>query len=190
MPAASTIGSLALGLAGSVIQIGTAIQAADQARKMKVYSDKYAMASNQFQDAYSKYMGDKGLNKATSYAQKTALQNAKESALASSTGASSQAMSSARRAGLTSAQAAALGSGAGVSQYANQFGSAYNNLYSQGLANALNQYQSTANLAQTNLKTAQQEGQNEYERAKGKVDTTAALGSATASTVAGLGSAL
>lgn len=182
--------ALALAAVGSAIQIGTALKAGQQAQQMKVYSDKYKQASTQFQDAYNKYMGQTGLSKATDYAQKTALQNAKESALASSTGASSQAMSSARRAGLTSAQAAALGSGAGVSQYANQFGSAYNNLYSQGLANALNQYQSTANLAQTNLKTAQQEGQAEYERAKGKVDTTAALGSAMGSTVSGLGTAI
>jgi len=148
-------------------------------------TQRYAEASRQYQDAYKKYMGNAGLQSAADYAQKSALENAQVSALASSQDAGRQAQIQARNAGLTKAQSAMLGANAGASQYSNQFGNAYNNLYAQGLSGALQNNQSTASLAQTNLKTAQQEGQSEYDRTKGVVDLGAqgvgAIGTAIAS---------
>lgn len=147
-------------------------------------TEKYAQASQQYQDAYNKYMGNAGLKSATDYAQKSALENAQESALASSQDAGRQAQIQARNAGLTKAQSAMLGANAGASQYSNQFGNAYNNLYAQGLSGALQNNQSTASLAQTNLKTAQQEGQAEWERGKGNREEVAAATYGLASGVA------
>lgn len=138
---------------------------------MNPLTAKYATAAKQYQDAYNKYMGNTGLKNATDYAQKTALENANVSALASAQGAGTQASMQARNAGMTKAQSALLGANAGAGQYSSQFGNAYNNLYAQGLNSALQNNQSTASLAQTNLKTAQQEGQAEYERAHGNYDT-------------------
>lgn len=136
---------------------------------LKPESDKYAQASAEYKNAYDTYMGSSGLKSATDYAQSTALQNAKQSALANAQSAGNQAQIQARNAGLTKAQSAMLGANAGAGQYANAFGNAYNNLYSQGLQGALGNNQQTANLSQQNLKTAQIEGQNEYDRTWGNV---------------------
>lgn len=146
---------------------------------------KYATAAKQYQDAYNKYMGNAGLKNATDYAQKTALENANVSALASAQGAGTQASMQARNAGLTKAQSAMLGANAGAGQYSSQFGNAYNNLYAQGLNSALQNNQSTASLAQTNLKTAQQEGQAEYDRARGNIDVINQVVGATGEAIAG-----
>ena len=146
-------------------------------------TDKYRQSAQQFQEAYNKYMGESGLNRATDYAQNMALKNAQISALASSENAGNQARVQARNAGLTKAQSAMLGANAGANQYASQFGNAYNNLYSQGLSGALANNQSTVNQALTEQKLAQQEGQSEYDRTWQNVERPAEIGGKTVGSI-------
>lgn len=138
--------------------------------KSKAAANSFNDAANRYEAVYQSLMGTQGLKTATDYAQKTALENAGVSALASAQGAGTQASIQARNAGMTKAQSALLGANAGAGQYSEQYGNAYNNLYGQGLANALGQFQSTGTLAQQDLRTRMEEADLEYERKQDEIN--------------------
>lgn len=137
-------------------------------KNMASTSEKYAAASQKFEDAYNKYLGEEGLKLADNYATKTAEKMTSSAA----NKAGSAAISSARTAGLNKAQAAMLGNKASSDTASDTYNSAYTSSRDAGLTNNAN----TANAATSRLNSAQTEGMNEYNRAWG--NTKAGYGAA------------
>ena len=124
-------------------------------------SAKYEAAEKKFNEAYDKYAGEAGWKLATEQAK----QQAEEQSGRAGAKAGTEANIAARTAGLSKGRAAMLGSGAAGQATADSYG----NIYSSSQANALSNNQAAVNAQGNYLATAQQEGQNRYNRAWGNL---------------------
>lgn len=122
-------------------------------------SAKYEAAEKKFDEAYDKYAGEAGWKLATEQAK----QQAEEQSGRAGAKAGAEANIAARTAGLSKGRAAMLGSGAATQATADSYG----NIYNASQANALSNNQAAINAQGNRLSTAQQEGQNRYNRAWG-----------------------
>lgn len=128
---------------------------------MSSTSAKYEAAEKKFDEAYDKYAGEAGWKLATEQAK----QQAEEQSGRAGAKAGAEANVAARTAGLSKGRAAMLGSGAASQATADSYG----NIYNSSQANALSNNQAAINAQGNRLSTAQQEGQNRYNRSWGNV---------------------
>ena len=138
-------------------------------KNMSSTSARYEAAANKFNEAYDKYAGKSGLTSATNYANQQATRQATQQATRAATSAAASANKAARTSGLSKAQSALLGEKAAADTIGETYNSVYNNTRDNSLSSALSNNQMTINSAATNMDSAQQEGQNEYNRSWGNV---------------------
>lgn len=128
-------------------------------KNMASTSERYAAASQKFEDAYNKYLGEGGMKLADNYATEAAERMTSSAA----NNAGNTAITAARTAGLNKAQAAMLGNKAASEATANTYNAAYDSSRNAAVTNNAN----TVNAATSKLNAEQNEGQNEYNRAWG-----------------------
>ncbi len=138
-------------------------------KNMSSTNHRYEAASAKFDEAYNKYAGEAGLKSATSYANTQAQAQANKQSLRAGTQAGAAANKSARTSGLSKAQAALMSEQAASDTTGNTYSDIYNNTRNSSLNAALQNNQAAVNARGTQLQSAQQEGQNAYNRAWGNV---------------------
>lgn len=155
-------------------------------KNMKAEGDKYAAAAQKFNDAYNKYYNNNAFTQADEYARQKATEDSERNAeklqgiaekqsLRAGNMASANALKAGRTAGMSKAQAGLKAGEAGADTTANSYKNVYNDVYNNTYQNTynglrsdkLNQNTNAVNAQAGVLSAAQQEDQNEYNRAWG-----------------------
>lgn len=130
-------------------------------KNMSSTSQRYEDANKKFNEAYDKYAGQAGYTLAT----QNASQLAETQSGRAGAKAGQEANAAARSAGLNKARSAMLGS----SEASKATAGSYDSMYDTGMQGSLSSSQNAISARGNQMGMAQQEGQNQYNRAWGNV---------------------
>lgn len=130
-------------------------------KNMSSTSQRYEDANKKFNEAYDKYAGQAGYKLATENAQQLAEQQSGRAGAR----AGQQAEEAARTSGLSKGRSAMLASKAASDASAQS----YDSMYNTGMQGSLSSSQNAVSARGNQMGMAQQEGQNQYNRAWGNV---------------------